>query len=162
MVDIVSKNGRLLLNIGPKADGTIPDEDRAILLKIGEWLKTNGEAIYGAGMWRKSAEGPTVIQEGQFADSEAKQFTAEDIRFTVNNGCIYAICLNMSGRDSVCIKSLSETLNMHKPDFSGIIKDVEVLGYDKNPEWTRDTEGLKINTVKVENSYPVVFKIITE
>ena len=51
---------------------------------------------------------------------------------------------------------------MSKPDFSGIIKDVEVLGYDKNPEWTRDTEGLKINTVKVENSYPVVFKIITE
>ena len=65
LVDIVSKNGRLLLNIGPKADGTIPDEDRAILLKIGEWLKINGEAIYGAGMWRKSAEGPTIIQEGQ-------------------------------------------------------------------------------------------------
>lgn len=162
LVDIVSKNGRLLLNIGPKADGTIPDEDRAILLKIGEWLKINGEAIYGARMWRKSAEGPTKIQEGQFADSEAKQFTAEDIRFTVNNGCIYAICLNMCGRDSVCIKALAETQNMHKPDFSGIVKTVEVLGYDNNPAWTRDTEGLKINTVTVDNSYPVVFKITVE
>ena len=162
LVDIVSKNGRLLLNIGPKADGTIPDEDRAILLKIGEWLKINGEAIYGAGMWRKSAEGPTVIQEGQFADAEAKQFTGEDIRFTVNNGCIYAICLNMSGRDSVCIKSLSQTGNINKPDFSGIVKDVEVLGYDKNPAWTRDAEGLKINTVMVESSFPVTFKITIE
>lgn len=162
LVDIVSKNGRLLLNIGPKADGTIPDEDRAILLKIGEWLNINGEAIYGARMWRKSAEGPTKIQEGQFADSEAKQFTAEDIRFTVNNGCIYAICLNMSGRDSVCIKSLAETQNMHKPDFSGIVKNVEVLGYDKNPAWMRDAKGLKINTVMVDNSYPVVFKITVD
>lgn len=159
LVDIVSKNGRLLLNIGPKADGTIPDEDRAILLRIGDWLKINKEAIYGARMWRKSSEGSTKIQEGQFADAEAKQFTSEDIRFTVNSGCIYAICLNMNGKDSVCIKALSETENMNKPDFSGIVKAVEVLGYDKNPEWTRDSEGLKIHTVKVCNSYPVVFKI---
>ena len=68
----------------------------------------------------------------------------------------------MSGRNSVCIKALSESENMHKPDFSGIIKAVEVLGYDKNPEWTRDAEGLKINTVLVDHSYPVVFKITVD
>lgn len=68
----------------------------------------------------------------------------------------------MNGRDSVCIKALSETRNMHKPDFSGIIKDVEVLGYEKDPAWTRDEEGLKINTVTVDNSYPVVFKITVD
>lgn len=162
LVDIVSKNGRLLLNIGPKADGTIPEEDRRILLEIGDWLKTNGEAIYGAKLWRKSAEGPTKIQEGQFADSSAKQFTSEDIRFVVNGGCIYAICLNMKAHNSVCIKSLAETQNMHKPDFSGIIKNVEVLGYDKNPEWTRDSEGLKIKTVNIDKDTPVVFKISVE
>lgn len=162
LVDIVSKNGRLLLNIGPKADGTIPEKDKEILKKIGEWLKINGEAIYGSKMWRISAEGPTQIQEGQFADSEAKQFTQEDIRFTVNNGCIYAICLNMNGKDSVCIKGLAKTRNMHKPDFSGIVKGVEVLGYDKNPSWMQDTEGLRIRTVMIDSSYPVVFKISVE
>lgn len=162
LVDIVSKNGRLLLNIGPKADGTIPDEDRAILLEIGRWLKKNGEAIYGAKPWRTAAEGPTAIPEGQFADSDAKMFTAEDIRFTVNNGNIYAICLNMKGKDSVCIKSLSETQDAHKPDFSGIIKSVEIVGDDSTLQWERDSEGLKIKTHYVEYDTPVVFRIRVE
>ena len=52
LVDIVSKNGRMMLNIGPKADGTIPEEDKRILLEIGDWLRTNGKAIYGAKLWR--------------------------------------------------------------------------------------------------------------
>lgn len=162
LVDIVSKNGRLLLNIGPKADGTIPDEDRKILLEIGQWLKTNGEAIYGAKLWRRSEEGPTKIQEGQFADAEAKRFTHEDIRFTVNGNYVYAICLNMKGKDSVCIKSLAKTKDAHKPDFSGMIQSVEVLGCDKQPKWTRDEEGLSIKTIKIENNIPVVFKVLID
>lgn len=162
LVDIVSKNGRLLLNIGPKSDGTIPDEDKNILLEIGKWLKTNGEAIYGAKLWRKSAEGPTLIKEGQFADAEAKLFTSEDIRFTVNGGYIYAICLNMKGKNSICIKSLAEADASVAPNFHGIIKEIEVLGYDKNPKWFRDDKGLHITTVSVNSDKPVVFKILTD
>ena len=162
LVDIVSKNGRLLLNIGPKADGTIPDEDKSILLEIGNWLKVNGEAIYGAKPWRTASEGPTKIVEGQFADAEAKQFTSEDIRFTVNNGCIYAICLNMKGKNSVRIRSLAETADANKPDFSGIIEAVEVLGYDNKPEWSRDSEGLHIKTNTIQSEFPITFKITTE
>ena len=162
LVDIVSKNGRLLLNVGPKADGTIPDEDRKILLEIGAWLKINGEAVYGSKPWRRSGEGPTKIIEGQFADSEAKRFTSEDIRFTVNNGCIYAVCLNMKGKDRVYIRSLAETADANKPEFSGIIKDVSVLGRDSAPEWTRDKDGLDIRTETVNDDKPVVFKITVD
>ena len=162
LVDIVSKNGRLLLNIGPKADGTIPDEDRNILLEIGEWLKTNGEAIYGAKLWRRSAEGPTKITEGQFADSEPKPYTSKDIRFTVNGGNIYAVCLNMKGENSICVKSLAEAVASKAPNFHGIIRSVEILGHDKNPKWTRDSEGLKITTSRVDSDKPVVFKIAVD
>ncbi|MDO4563822.1 MAG: alpha-L-fucosidase [Clostridia bacterium] len=159
LADIVSKNGRVLLNVGPKSDGTIPDEDKSILLDIGKWLKVNGEAIYGAKMWRKAAEGPTKIKEGQFADCEKKLFTTEDIRFTVNGGYIYAICMNMKDKNTVCIKSLAEADASREPNFHGIIKGVEVLGYDMNPHWERSQEGLKITTVNIDNDIPVVFKI---
>ncbi len=64
LVDIVSKNGCLLLNVGPKPDGTITQEDKAVLLKIGAWLKTNGEAIYGSRVWRRYGEGPTQVVDG--------------------------------------------------------------------------------------------------
>lgn len=162
LVDIVSKNGRLLLNIGPKADGTIPEKDKEILLEIGKWMKVNGEAIYGSKLWRKSSEGPTKITEGQFADSEAKPYTVEDIRFTVNGDYLYAICLNMQGHSRVCIKSLAEADASKLPNFHGIIKEVEVLGIDENPKWIRDTEGLKIITDKMTTDKPVVFKILID
>ncbi len=162
LVDIVSKNGRMLLNIGPKPDGTIPDEDKNILLEIGTWLKTNGEAIYGAKLWRKPSEGPTLIKEGQFTDSDARQFTSEDIRFTVNGSYIYAVCLNMKDKNSICIKSLAEADASSAPNFHGIIRSVEVLGYDKNPNWFRDDKGLHITTINIESDKPVVFKILTD
>ncbi len=162
LVDIVSKNGRLLLNVGPKSDGTIPEKDKEILMEIGEWLSINGEAIYGSKLWRKSSEGPTKITEGQFADKEAKPYTVEDIRFTVNGNYLYAICLNMQGYDRVCIKSLAKSDASKLPNFHGIIKQVEVLGIDEKPEWTRDTDGLKIVTSMINTDKPVVFKILVD
>ncbi|MBQ7875743.1 MAG: alpha-L-fucosidase [Clostridia bacterium] len=158
MVDIVSKNGRLLLNVGPKADGTIPEEDKNILFEIGEWMQVNGEAIYGSKLWRKSGEGPTTIEEGQFADNEAKPYIYEDIRFTAKGENIYAICLNMENRDRVVIKSLCESDASKKPNFHGIIKSVEVLGHNKC-EWKRDEEGLHVATDLIKTDKPVVFKI---
>ncbi len=159
LVDIVSKNGNLLLNVGPKADGTISDEDRAVLLEIGEWMEKNGEAVYGTRPWRIAAEGPTEVAEGQFTDGKDKVFTAEDFRFTVKGDSLYAICLHYPEDGKVTIKALGEQDASHLPKFHGIIKSVEVLGFEEQPDWKRDGEGLHIETKAVSSDKPVVFKI---
>lgn len=159
LVDIVSKNGCLLLNIGPKADGTIPDEDKNILLDIGKWLKINGEAIYGSSLWRRSAEGPTEIPEGQFTDGIKKNFTPQDIRFTTANGFLYAAVLKFSENGEYVITSLDMQDASSRDNFSGIIKGATVLGSDKKPVWERRADGLHISTDYRNGDYPIVFKI---
>lgn len=107
LIDIVSKNGNLLLNIGPRADGTITDEQKEVLLSIGKWLEVNGEAIYGTRCWKKFGEGDTEPAKGSFSDNAATAYTAQDIRFTTKGNDFYAIVLNW-GNDGVLVKSLNK------------------------------------------------------
>lgn len=159
LVDIVSKNGRMLLNIGPRADGSIPKEDEHILREIGKWLKVNGEAIYGTKLWRYSDEGDTKVKEGQFADNESKGYTSKDIRFTVKGNALYATVLKYPEDGKVTITRLAKADASKLPVFSGIIRDVSVLGYTERPKFKRDGEGLHVVTETVKSEYPVVFKI---
>jgi alpha-L-fucosidase len=162
LVDIVSKNGRLLLNIGPKADGSIPEEDKNILLDIGEWLKVNGEAIYGAGIYRVYGEGPTKIVEGQFCDGTDKVFTSKDIRYTTKGSYLYATVLNYPEDGCVNLAELAEQDASSLPKFHGIVKEVSVLGFEDNIQWTRTNNGLHIKTNKVKSDKPVVIKILID
>lgn len=135
LVDIVSKNGTMLLNIGPKADGTIPEHEQQMLREIGSWLKINGEAIYGTRPWVKFGEGPTQITAGSFSDKEKPQFTAADFRFTTNGKTLYAIALAWPGDGRLIIKSLAASK----------IKRVELLGYKAKLHWEQTREGLVVS-----------------
>ncbi len=94
LIDIVSKNGHLLLNIGPRPDGTIPDEEQKTLLGVGSWLSVNGEAIYGIRPWKVYGEGPTQVAGGSFSDNKDKSIVADDVRFTTKGDYLYAIALD--------------------------------------------------------------------
>ncbi len=159
LVDVVSKNGRLLLNFGPKPDGTFTEQDHGILSALGAWMKRNDEAIHGAGLWRLAQEGPTVIREGQFSDNVARSFTSEDFRFTCRGGSIYAIAMVCPQDGVLRVKSLREADAGRLPLFHGIITEVQVLGYDEKPEWQRDDEALTVRLGSISSDLPLVLKV---
>jgi len=103
LVDRVSKNGYLLLNVGPKPDGTIPEGAKEVLLEMGAWLDINGEAIYNTTPWMVAHEGPTNLGEAEdlgFNESDVV-YTPEDIRFTVNGDNLYATFLAWPGEQAI-------------------------------------------------------------
>jgi alpha-L-fucosidase len=158
LVDVVSKGGNLLLNIGPKADGSIPEGDRKILEDLGAWMTVNGEAIHGAQCWRRFAEGPTAAAEGQFQDKAEVPYTAEDYRFTVANGAIYAICMKCPQDGNFTVHSLKTPTDFHKPEFQGIIQNVELLG-GGTVDWQADQEALRVSAGPLDSPWPVVLKV---
>ena len=161
LIDIVSKNGCLLLNIGPRPDGTITDEDKNVLLNIGKWLKINGEGIYGTTFWEIFGEGNTNAQSGSFTDGEALQYTNEDFRFTFKGGNIYAFAMNPAADGKMTIKSLGLKTIQNTGDMD--IKSVSLLGCDLPVKWTRDQAGLHI---EIDNlpamKYPLGIKVETD
>ncbi len=158
-VDIISKNGNLLLNVGPRADGTITDEDRAVLEEIGEWMEINADAVYGSRVWRMAVEGPTQVAGGQFTDAVDKVFTAEDFRFTTKGEYINVFALAYPECGEITIKALGKQDASHLPKFHGIIEDVTVLGFEEKPVWSRDEEGLHIKTTTVASDKPICFRV---
>jgi alpha-L-fucosidase len=149
LVDIVSKNGNLLLNIGPKSDGTIPDEVQHVLREVGAWLAVNGDAIYGTRTWTKFGEGPTKVAGGSFHDTDTAGYTAEDFRFTTKGSTLYAIELGWPSGGEAVIRSSGT-------DVGGKVESVALLGSSERISFEQRGDGLHL---RVPASAPTGGKI---
>lgn len=154
LVDRVSKNGYLLLNVGPKPDGSIPEKAKEVLLAMGAWLETNGEAIYGTSPWLIAGVGPTSLEEVQemgFNESD-QTYTSEDIRFTAKGDNLYATFLEWPGEYAII-----PPLKGNDPDVDTGIEKYNTL----NPADYEDVASIAGKDFKVEiegDTYKLSFK----
>jgi alpha-L-fucosidase len=138
LIDIVSKNGNLLLNIGPRSDGTIPDEVQRVLLDVGAWLDVNGEAIYGTRPWRVYGEGPTKVVAGSFHDTDTANYKPEDFRFTTKGDVLYVIGLAWPTNSDAVIHSLAPMVG------SEHVRSVALLGSEAKLQFDQRADGLHV------------------
>ena len=140
LIDIVSKNGCLLLNIGPRADGTIPAEAVTILEEIGAWLALNGEAVYDTRPWVVYGEGPTEVNQGHHSEKKNKDAGHEDIHFTMKGDQLYATALGWPDDGVFTV----ETLRRGSPELERSIRSVELISGSNRVEWKQTSECLRI------------------
>ncbi|AUP80531.1 alpha-L-fucosidase [Flavivirga eckloniae] len=158
LVDIVSKNGCLLLNIGPKADGTIPEEVKKGLLELGGWLKIHGEAIYKTRPFVTYGEGKTKLKKNHWGgvNDRGITYTANDFRFTTRDGYLYILQLGMpKPNKEFRLKSFAK--NGLASDVK--IESLELLGSVKNTKWHQNSKGLYLTSPEVNpNKMVLVYK----
>jgi alpha-L-fucosidase len=147
LIDLISKNGTMVLNVPGRPDGTIDSKEIAVLDAFTTWMQLNGEAIYDTRPWKVYGEGPGKIDSSEFKGNSIKNLGVRDIRFTRNkaNTVIYALALGWPA-DEFVVKSLG-TANSAQP---GKIKAVRLLGTDKKLTWKQAADGLR---VKLPNDY---------
>ena len=130
-----------MLNIALKGDGTIPEKQAAYLTAFGDFLKINGQGIYGSRPWKTFGEGPLKVKDGRQGENK-RSFSQKDIRFTTKNGVLYAFVLAPPTED-ILIKTLSEGGLLEKQ-----IADIRLMGSDEKISWKRSTDGLAITLPK--------------
>ncbi|MDD4969397.1 MAG: alpha-L-fucosidase [Paludibacter sp.] len=157
LVDIVSKNGNLLLNIPVRGDGSIDDREVELLEGIAAWMDINKESIFDTRPWKVFGEGPITetvnpMKEQGFNEGKTK-YSEKDIRFTKNGKIVYATVMDVPV-NNVCLKSLGKKNNADK------IKNIEVLGSKEKLTWKQYADSLVIVKPKIiPNNNAIVFKI---
>lgn len=164
LVDTVSKNGNLLLNVGPKSDGTLPPEAVKVLEEMGAWLKVNGAAIYETRPFAVFGEGPTKAgRNPQAKNSDIQEYTAEDIRFTIPKDqkpdaprILYATALGWPATGTLTVHVLGSGLGY----LPGAVCSVNLLGHEGKLSFTQNPEGLAISLpTEKPNDIAYVFRI---
>jgi alpha-L-fucosidase len=156
LIDIVSKNGNLLLNIPVRGDGTIDDKEVNILDGIAKWMDINKESIFDTRPWKIFGEGPAAdsaspLDHAGFNEGKMK-FTEKDIRFTQKKNILYATIMGQPSGE-IFIKALSKQK----------IKQIKLLGSNEAIKWKQTADALIIKSPnKIPNDIPAVFKIILE
>ncbi len=155
MMDVVSKNGCFMLNVGPKASGVICDEEKQVLLKIGEWLKINGEAVYDSLPFYTFGEGKKIANK---AFNDNLKYGKNDYRFTYKTGAIYVVPMCSKLRQSYSIKSLKFA---NEGGIRYDIKKVEILGYENvSVQFKRDKQCMILTIAEeIKTDMPICFKI---
>ncbi|MDQ8201409.1 alpha-L-fucosidase [Pelagicoccus sp. SDUM812003] len=144
LIDIVSKNGCMLLAVSPKPDGSLPEDQVETLLGMGEWLEMNGEAIYETRPWGIAEEGPTKLaKEDHFNENWEASYTEKDIRFTrsKDGDTLYLIVLDRPSGERLSSVMLA-TIN---PFLDREIERVELIGTDAEIGWERSATGLRLD-----------------
>ncbi len=155
LIDIVSKNGQLVLNVSPKADGTIPQVQRDVLLELGEWLGQFGEAIYETRPHTVWGHGPTKTGKGHFGGiATNKAYTSKDIRYTTKGDTIYAIQLGWPADGEATLLQ----------GLKGVgVESIELLGSDAEVKWESVEGGVNVTpSGEAPSPMAVVYKIATK
>lgn len=136
LCDIVSKNGNLLLNVGLKPDGTLPEHERQTLVEIGRWLDVHGEGIYGTRAWKVFGEVDTDIVPGDFLQNE-QPMTARDIRYTHRDGTLYAFFMDKPSDGRIVLHDVGTT-------SLGDIQSIRLMSEEAALTWTMESDGLVV------------------
>jgi alpha-L-fucosidase len=144
LVDIVSRNGNLMLNFPLPNSGALDAEELKILDEITRWMAINSEGIYGTRPWKTFGDGPVGSapapaggRGGGFNEQTRKDFTAEEVRFTTKGSVLYAFVMGWPDKQAV-IKPLAT--NGSVAQFK--VRNVELLGFKGKVKWTQDEKGL--------------------
>ena len=171
LVDIVSKNGNLLLSVPVRGNGELDADEVAFLEGMARWIAVNGEAIYGTRPWTIYGEGPSTLEKaegGQFGgarDVRSKPYSPEDLRFTTKAGALYAFVMEWpapskaggAAGKTIAIKSLATTA---LTTAGRKVTAVSLLGYTGKLKWTQDETGLHVQLPAVAPSeHAVALKI---